>query len=262
MAHLTGGKRIRESLGGWVDPAGPAKDALEVAIETAMVDYWQGQLQRIQVELTPKVPEDRKAIQLSLGFWRDEAKRLLKILLPHIQMGAEGGVTVHQAAVAEMSIGVDWTLPFTEAADWARKYCGELVTKVTDTTRRRIGTQVANWIETEHTLPDLWKQLAEDHAFSRSRAKLIGTTEATRAYAEGELTAARQLEKESVFEYIKMWESIPDDNRCEICENLQAATVKGIKTPFQSMVGPLQGPPAHPGCRCAVTTRPMVPGVG
>ena len=105
-----GGKRIRESLGGWVDPAGPEKDALEVAIETAMLDYWQGQLQRIQAELTPKMPDDRKAIQLSLGFWRDEAKRLLKILLPHIQMGAEGGVTVHQATVAETSHSESGTL--------------------------------------------------------------------------------------------------------------------------------------------------------
>ena len=250
-----------------MDPAGPEKDALEVAIETAMLDYWQGQLQRIQAELTPKVPEDRKAIQLSLGFWRDEAKRLLKILLPHIQMGAEGGVTVHQAAVAETSIGVDWTLPFTEAANWAREHCGELIDlkgkmSITQASKDRVARVVANWIESEHTLPDLWKQLAEDHAFSRARAKLIGTTEATRAYAEGELTAARELEKASVFEYVKMWESIPDDNRCDICENLQAATVKGIKTPFQSMIGPLQGPPAHPGCRCAVTTRPMVPGVG
>ena len=233
-----------------------------MGIEQALMEYWLGQRNRIQAELEPKVPSDRKGVQLSLPFWKEEAKRLLRILLPFIQQGADGGVTVHQAAVSEMGIGVDWTLPFAEAADWARKHCGELVTKVTDTTRKRVGSTVANWVESEHTLPQLWKQLAEDPAFDRKRAKLIGTTEATKAYTQGELAAARELERESVFEYAKIWESIPDDSRCHICEALEQATVKGIDTPFISeYVGKLDGPPAHPGCRCAMVTRPVVPGV-
>ena len=243
------------------------KDALEQAIQEAMLEYWTEQRHRIQQELEPKVPADRKAIQLSLPFWRDEAKRLLRILLPFIQQGAEGGVTAHQAAVAETGIGIDWTLPFTEAADWAREHAGELIKldgdmSIIKTTKDRVAQTVANWVESEHTLPQLWQKLAEDPAFSRQRAKLIGTTEATKAYTQGELAAARELERESVFEYAKVWETIPDDARCHICEALEQATVKGINTPFVSeYVGKLDGPPAHPGCRCALDTRPIVPGV-
>ena len=246
-----------------MDPAGAEKDALEMAIESAMMEYWQGQLERIQAELEPRIPPDRKGgIQLPLPFWREEAKRLLRILLPLIQRGAEGGVVVHQGAIAEMGIGVDWTMPFTEAANWAREHCGELVTKVTDTTRQRVGVEVANWIESEHTLPELWRRLADpnNYPFNRARAKLIGTTEATRAYAEGELAAAEALAQESVFEYEKRWESIPDDVRCEICEDLQGQTVVGVRNSFDSKIGPLQGPPAHPGCRCGMVTIPRVQG--
>jgi hypothetical protein len=224
-----------------------------------MLEYWRGQLERIQAELEPRIPPDRKGVQLPLPFWREEVQRLMRILLPFLQKGAEGGVIVHQASIAEMGIGIDWTLPFTEAAEWAREHCAELVKGVTDTTKARIRTTVANWIESEHTLPDLWKQLAEDYAFDRKRARLIGTTEATRAYAEGELTAAEVLAQESVFEYEKRWESIPDDVRCEICEDLQGQTVVGVRNPFDSKIGPLQGPPAHPGCRCALTTVPRIP---
>lgn len=265
---MLSGKRIRESLGGWIDPAGADKDRLEAEIEMALLQYWQGQQQRIAGALEERVPENRKGIQLPLPFWNDEGRRLLSILLPFLARGAEGGVSVHRAAILRTGMDVDWTLPFTEAADWAREYAGELIKGITDTTRQRVRSIVGNWIETEHTLPDLIRQISgiredgtEEYVFSKARARLIAVTESTRSYAEGELTAARELEKASVFTYKKIWESIPDGHRCWICESLQGQTVEGIKNQFDTPVGKLDGPPAHPGCRCAVDTVPIVPGV-
>ena len=256
---MLSGKRIRESISGEVDPAGYDKDQLEAQTESALVRFWMEQRERIQAELEPRIPDDRKAIiDLPKSFWNNEIMKMLSTLLPFLARGAEGGVGVQRGIVASLGIEIDWTLPFTEAANWARRYGAELVTKVTDTTKGRIRSVVGNWIETpDRTLPDLWKQLQEDHAFSRSRAKLIATTETTRAYAEGEIVGARTLEKEGWFGYVKEWQTAMDDRVCPICEPLQGVTVQTTKGEF---AGGLQGPPAHPGCRCWINTIPVLPG--
>ena len=227
---------------------------------SAMLAYWQGQKIRIQDELEPKIPEDRKAIvQLTLGFWKEEAKKLLSILLPFLQSGAENGVSVQQAA--NTGIGLDWTLVNTDAANWARVYCGELVTKVTDTTRKRVGAQVANWYEMQdRTFPDLVNAIANDPAFNQARARLIATTEATRAHVEGELMAAGHMEDAGFYEYLKRWDTANDDRVCQICGPMHGVEVKGVRAMFDLPNGDQkEGPPAHPGCRCGVSMIPVVP---
>ena len=226
----------------------------------ALVLYWQGQRIRVQEALEPRIPDDRKGIQLPLPFWNNEEKSLLSILLPFLQKGAEGGVSVQQGIVESLGIGIDWTLPFTRAADWARKYGGKLVRGVTRTTRDRIGVQVANWIEQpDKTIDDLWRSIMDDHAFSRARARLIAITETTAAYSRGEIVAAQQLEKEGYFEYEKVWQTANDDRVCPICEPLHNMVVVGTRGKFDSVAGTLTSPPAHPGCRCWINTIPRVP---
>lgn len=256
----TPGERIRESISGEVDPAGPEKDSLEAQMLRALEGFFHGQRVRVQEALEPRIPADRKGIQLPLPFWTEEAKKLLSILLPLLQVGAEGGVGVHQGIVAALGLEIDWTLPFTEAARWAREYGAELVKGITETTRGRVREVVANWIEApDVTLPDLWNSLMQDPGFARNRAKLIATTETTRAYAEGEMAGARALESEGWFEYIKEWQTANDDRVCPICQPLQGATVNGTKGQFESIAGMLLSPPAHPGCRCWINTVPVVP---
>ena len=55
---------IRESLSGDVDPAGADKDRLEQQIVNTLMQYWQGQQERIIDRIRPKVPKDRKAVDL------------------------------------------------------------------------------------------------------------------------------------------------------------------------------------------------------
>ena len=226
----------------------------------ALTTFCQGQRGRVQQALEPKIPESRKAISLSDRFWTSEEERLLSILLPLLQEGAEGGVAVHQAIVERMGIGIDWTQPNTEAAKWARKYGGKLITQVTETTRNRVNVAVGNWLDTPGSnLGQLWAQIAKDPAFDARRAKLIAITETTNAYAQGELTAAREIEKAGYFEYEKQWETNNDDIVCEICRPLQydgTNAVQGVRGLFPNGT---QAPPAHPGCRCWVNTVPRVP---
>ena len=230
----------------------------------AMMQYWNGQRQRIIERIEPKVPKDRKSLAelpdlLNATFWDKEIRSLLAVLMPFLQQGAEGGVGVHAAALEPLGFAIDWTMPYTEAADWARKYGGKLVRGVTRTTRDRVGVNVANWIESGESLPALTRQLMSDHGFSRARAKLIAITETTASYSRGEMTAARTLEKQGFFDYEKEWQTAMDDIVCPICKPLQSERVGGVNTNFETLAGSVKGPPAHPGCRCWVNTIPVIP---
>ena len=214
--------------------------------------------------IEPKVPKDRKAVEdipalLDTAFWDDEMRSLLAVLMPFLIRGAEAGVALQAATVQSLGVAVDWTIPYTEAADWARKYGGKLVRGVTRTTRDRVGVNVSNWIESGESLPSLVRQLQGDHGFSRARAKLIAITETTASYSRGELTAAGELEKEGYFDYEKEWQTAMDDIVCPICKPLQGERVSGVNTNFDTTAGSIKGPPAHPGCRCWVNTIPVIP---
>ena len=233
-----------------------------------MLDYWQGQQKRIFERIEPKVPADRKSISelpdvLNATFWDSEIRSLLQVLLPFIQRGAEAGVALHVATIEPLGVAVDWTMPYTEAADWARKYGGKLVRQVTRTTRDRVGVAVGNWIESGDSLDVLTRRfMEEDYGFSRKRATLIAQTETTAAYSRGELHAARALEKQGYFEYEKQWETVMDDIVCAICKPLQydgTNAVAGVMSNFDTDAGSIKGPPAHPGCRCFMNTVPVVP---
>ncbi|NIV32438.1 MAG: hypothetical protein GWN58_24250 [Anaerolineae bacterium] len=228
---------------------------------TVMLDYWQGQKIRIEQELEPQIPEGRKAVQLSFAFWKEEAKKLLGVLLTSIQQGAENGIAVQQRAIDAEGLSLDWTLVNTDAANWARVYAGELVKKVTDTTKKRVGAQVANWYEqADRTFPELVQMIAEDPAFNRARARLIAMTESTRAHVEGELMAAGHMEDAGFYEYVKRWGTARDDKVCAICGPMDNTKVMGVRGLFKLPNGDKkEGPPAHPGCRCGVSMIPRVP---
>jgi len=251
-------------MSGEIDPAGAEKNRMEREIEAAMMTYWQGQQERIIAKITPKVPKDRKALSelpdvLNATFWDEEIRQLLMVLSPIIRRGAEGGVGVHMAEIEPLGIAVDWTLPHTQAADWARKYSGNLVKGITKTTKERIRGNIVDWMDSGEHLNALTRTLMTDHGFSRQRAQLIAATETTKAYARGQIIAAQELESGGWFESDKEWQTARDDIVCPICQPLDMVRVRGTKTPFDSLIGPLQSPPAHPGCRCGLATRPVVP---
>ena len=214
--------------------------------------------------IEPKVPKDRKAVEdipalLDTAFWDDEMRSLLAVLMPFLIRGAEAGVALQAATVQSLGVAVDWTMPYTEAATWARKHGAQLVTKMNRTTKKRLAGTVADWIESGDSLPALEKTLMKDHAFSRARAKLVAITETTDSFTMGELTAAYELEQEGFFEYEKEWMTVLDDLVCDICRPLHGVRVKGVKGLFKTIVGDVLGPSVHPGDRCWVNTIPVIP---
>jgi len=175
------------------------------------------------------------------AYWTAERAALTAALLPAIEATVMAGA---QAAVAEleaiMGIGVDWALINEAALEWARTYTFDLVKGVTETSRNLLQTQLANWIEAGESLPQMWKRL--DPIYGPVRAKMIGTTEVTRAFAQGNELAWRESRVISG----KKWHSALDERVCPICGSLHGEVVP-IGQPFSD--GSMN-PPSHVNCRC------------
>jgi HK97 family phage portal protein len=163
------------------------------------------------------------------------------------------------AAVAQMEtvgIGFDWTLANEEARQWADRYVGELITDIDATTLRRVRAAVEQWIVNGEPLERLIEDLTP--IFGGQRAELIASTEVTRSYAE----ANRQAYRQAGMRYIR-WNTAADERVCPICGPLNGQVV-GIDARFDDALPDdvreqfrnttFEIPPAHPRCRCWLTT--------
>jgi len=124
---------------------------------------------------------------LGSDFWTAESRRLLAVLLPLIQEGAELGVEIAEGDLwDEFQIGFDNALANEAAASWARMHTDDLLEMLGTTTQRVVGAQIANYIETPGmTQGDLAAALEKVLGTNRQRALMIGRTESTRATAAG-----------------------------------------------------------------------------
>lgn len=161
--------------------------------------------------------------------------------------GVDLGVSVAVAQLEGVGFGFDWTLANTEARDWARQYAGELARQIDATNRRVIGEATARWIENGEPIDALRDDLLP--YFGERRARLIATTEPTRAFAEGN---ARAWQASGVVDEVE-WTASMDERVCPVCGGLHGKRRK-LNEPFDTGI---MRPPAHPGCRCWI--RPVVP---
>ena len=142
-----------------------------------------------------------------------------------------------------IGLGVDWTLVNEAVTKWAREYAAEVAAAITKTSHDGLGEQIAAWHESGAPLSDLFRRL--EPLYGAKRAEIIGTTEATRAFAKGNEIL---WEKSEVVEG-KRWNTANDELVCPICGPLDGQEVK-IGATFK---GDIDNPPAHPRCRCWIT---------
>ena len=135
---------------------------------------------------------------------------------------------------------VDWELANAGAAEWARLYGSNLVNNITGTTLSRLQNEIAGFIENGENMGQLTARL--EPLFGPERADLIASTEVTRAFAEGNMTAWR----ESGIIQRREWRTSNDEIVCLICGPLNGK-ITGLDEPFP---GGVDSPPAHPRCRC------------
>lgn len=120
------------------------------------------------------------------------------------------------------------------------------VRRISETTRREIqelvGRQAAEGWSAEQ-LADEIRELAGVHA--RARAELIARTETAAAYSRASLLA---YEQSGVVASVE-WLTAEDERTCPVC-----APLDGQRAALgDTFAGGVAHPPAHPGCRCAIS---------
>ncbi len=145
------------------------------------------------------------------------------------------------------SIKVDWSLANPDVARWARSYSALLVTKINDTTWRGLKDALAEWVMSKETYGQLVKRF-EVLLDDPMRADLVASTEATRAYAQGNKIMWQTAQTEYGITVERMWGTAEDEVVCPICGGLNGQVV-GLDEPFK-LDGDEYDFPAHPRCRC------------
>jgi hypothetical protein len=144
---------------------------------------------------------------------------------------------------AGVGIGFDPAVINLNAAVWARRYTYDLVTKLTDTTRKLVSEATASFVETPGMTQGDLEQLLES-AFGPVRAEMIATTEVTRAYSEA-TNETKELVNQTGLQMHRVWLTSNDEKVCDICGPLNDTPESEWANRFPS------GPPAHVNCRCA-----------
>lgn len=141
------------------------------------------------------------------------------------------------------------------AQEWVKQQALELVEGISDTTREEIRDLIDQAFDAGNTDLDvdaLTKEIT-DLINDPDRADKIARTETMRAANEGQLEAWNQAEEQGLLtgDEQKEWITTPDDRLCPICEPLDGVQVARDDT-FEGDGEQLDGPPAHPRCRCVV----------
>lgn len=163
--------------------------------------------------------------------------------------------------VDEAPIEVNWLIAKESAATWAKQYSFALVQRINATTRQRLQDIFAGFFRQRGTtVGDLRRLIAPEVndlrvkmrdgsirlLTSAERARLIATTEVTRAAVAGEKRIIQEVESAGI-EMVAIWETQRDDKVCPICRPRQGRA-RGD--------GWRDDPPAHPGCYCDLRYEP------
>jgi SPP1 gp7 family putative phage head morphogenesis protein len=223
--------------------------------------YFAGQVERIRQALVARYGENwtgaqwgapalrnlrRDAARDMMGdaFWASERDLLLKILIPILLYSIQDGAAQGEAALLELSIGVDWELVNVELSQWIRSHAGALATQLTEVTRRSLAETIATWMQDGTGFPDLVGRV--ERIVGPARAMRVAVTETTRAFAAGNRAAWKQ--QRDVVE-ARQWFTAEDELVCPVCAALNMQ-VADLDKPF---AGDIDDPPAHVNCRCITT---------
>lgn len=115
------------------------------------------------------------------------------------------------------------------------------ISDIAEETETRVNRVVADWYNTEETLPQLIDRLGQ--FFDDNRARLIATTET--AY----IASRAALNMMSEYDIQRWtWDALQDAHTCDLCMSLM---VQSQAKPFQRG-DPMPPDISHPACRCGV----------
>ncbi len=185
-------------------------------------------------------------------FWQEEHAKYLEHINPDIIRlliaGAESGASMLPEG---FDLLLNWDYFNQEAISFLNEYGLSIARDISETTERQAINVIENWIRSGEKFDNLSKAL-EPIFLSKNRAEMIGTTEVTRIFAEGNIISWKATGLVSG----KRWMTAFDELVCPICEplHMQIAEldVEGFTTDI-SVSGELQSiglyaPPAHVRC--------------
>ena len=192
--------------------------------------------------------------QFDQGFWNRHRAVMVALLAPIL-----GDIFLRNAALstaAATAIGLDWGIMVDAAAEWASSYSFELVNGLNNTTQQLLQREIARAVDLQLPIDELRRRLVS--TFGPVRAQLIAQTEVTRAAAEGSRALIRELEEFGA-QFETRWITFRDDRVCEICRPLdyELRGEDGYTHPVTGAT--IEGPPAHPNCRCEEDHRAIEP---
>lgn len=88
----------------------------------------------------------------------------------------------------------------------------------------------------------------------RYRAQMIARTESIRALNKGQIEAWRQADEQGLLEADMREQWLPGPEACPLCDSIPSMNPEGVRIGglFNTPYGFMDGPPAHPNCRCAL----------
>ena len=185
-----GGRGIRSNAlilqldGDDPDAEGNELDRLARDGQPAIDNALQRQLQAVTANLDPdRLDNVERLVPTDDDDLREALERLLR-------ESAGRGVRVTLEKLSQIAVGVNWQLANEAARTWAQQYSYELVSRLSDSSRRMLQAAVSDWINSGAPLDDLIARISA--VFGPVRGEMIAVTEATRAYAEGSFTLYEQ----------------------------------------------------------------------
>ncbi len=186
------------------------------------------------------------------AFWEKVISELNGSLLPFL---SEIYMQQAETVLGELPVAVDWAVVNQQAASWAKQHAYDLISGLTENTRNVVRESISSFFEQQMTRGDLETMIGR--AFGPVRAEMIAVTEVTRAASAAEIAMGESLANEGI-QMIATWYTRNDELTCPICEplnNKKADGYTGKRKPYWNNPltgGRIEGPPAHPRCRCSI----------
>lgn len=138
------------------------------------------------------------------------------------------------------------------AVEAAKAQAAKLIQNISKTSREAIKELVSKAFEDQVTAADLADAIA-DEIGDDARAEVIARTETMAAANAGQQEAWSQAVDSGLLtgDERQVWIVTPDDRLCAICEPMDGETAP-LDGTFDVDGDDLDGPPAHPNCRCTV----------
>jgi len=208
------------------------RDKFERELRRRLGAAWEGELK----ELMKHVGDPPSLGNVPESYWNNGGKKLRQAITPVLE-----AVYSSQALrlADSLRLVLDWTLVNQQAVEWASMFSGELITKITDTTRKLVGEYIQKFYTDQWTMDDLINRLSP--LFGEQRARVIAITEVTNAATQSEIATIDYFKEQYNLNYDGYWLTANDDKVCEVC---------GPK--HEQIIEDGEYPPAHVQCRCEV----------